>query len=194
MAGQPINLERRAQGINDLLRDHLKDPAAIAFVTDFLSAYVMFDDLIDGDAKRTDDDHWDLLETTLYALPGNPFFLQHSYLLLPVMRAAMCDYMVATQIERDARSSVLAFGKITDEDRAHRLLRASFERRNSVFDVAAQCVEILHGRDARLAFSMPWFAVTRDYELFDVYVAKVTAATRPKKEDSDGLVQQTQGA
>ena len=173
----------RADAIDALLeRTFAAEPAARDFVNAFMSACAFLDDMIDGDAVIDDAIAWKMFDLLLYGFPANPFFLTYHALLLPVIRTIMSDYRTATRIERDARDARLA-GEFRESDdcEAFRLLRSSFEQRNSFFDIVPHCVDILHGLDARTAFAEKWFPLTRDYEGFDDYVAKVTAGDRPRK-------------
>lgn len=168
--------------MEEWLRQHLQDKLAVEFVLSYQSACSWLDDLVDGDAGLDDENAWNLLETTLYWLPSNAFFLAHCTFLVPVMRMVVTDYETATRAERAARTCRLQGGfKASDDCLHYRLLRSSFELRNSVFNLAPLCVELLHGRAARVAFSGRWFELTRDYEKFDDYVEKVTAELRPEK-------------
>ena len=173
----------RADAIDALLEKvFAADPAARDFVNAFMSACTFLDDMIDGDAVIDDVIAWKMFDLLLYGFPANPFFLAYHGLLLPVIRTIMCDYRTATRIEREARDARLAGDfRAADDCDAFRLLRSSFEQRNSFFDIVPHCVDILYGQDARTAFAREWFPLTRDYEGFDDYVAKVTAGHRPRK-------------
>lgn len=181
--------ERRAQ-MDMLLAEHVKDQSAIDFINDWLWAFCALDDLIDGDVEQTDDLNWEIFETLLYKLPGNPFFFSHAPLLLPAMKMAMSTYEMSTAIERRAQTAnIMGEFEASEDCRAYRELRSSFELRNTCLDLALRCVELLHGPRARRVFSVPWFEASRDYEHFDVYVAKVTAEQRPKKRQDDNYVE-----
>lgn len=177
----PAQVERQ-NAVDAMVETGLADPFARDFVNGWMSACTWIDDLIDGDTEIDDTTAWKMFELLLYQLPANPFFLAHHSLLLPVMRTAMSDYQTATGIEREARWAK-SCGKFeeTDDCPLYRLLRSSFEQRNSFFDIVPHCVEILYGGDVRERFAREWFALTRDYERFDDYVAKVTARQRPLK-------------
>ena len=182
----------RAKEMGRLLACHVKDRYAIDFLNNVFWAYSWFDDLIDGDATIGHGSALDMFDVLMYRLPSNPFFLAHGNLILPATRVAMENYETATRIEWESRLAQCS-GLLDKSDSSllYRRLRSSFELRNSPFNLAPLCVDILHGKKARDDFAVQWATVSRDFELFDDYVEKVTASSRPMKPDqgdADGMV------
>jgi len=172
----------RGELIRDVLDRHLADPAAIEFIQSWHWLTQYCDDIIDGDAAWREKDRWALVELALCDFPTNPFYLQHGFALSPLMRQALHQYRQATIIELAAKECAEKEEfEASDDCHAYRLLRHSFELRNTYFDLAVACVERVHGRDVARVFSTEWYPLTRLYETFDEYVGKVTCMDRPQK-------------
>ena len=77
------------------------------------NAIQVFDDVADGDAVKPADLNAAIWQT-LVAMPANPFFMQHSATMLPVLAAAILKWHGANEAERaqdhDAKSFVWRAG------------------------------------------------------------------------------------
>ena len=157
----------------ELLREHLKDEKAIRFVQEYHRFASIIDDVTDKDREVGFLECSDLWMIAFRSLPSNDFFRAFTTQLVPLLVAALDGWQVATMLENEAR----AFGNPQDP-----MLHTSFELRHALHNIAPLCVELLHGPDARMAFSLEWAKLTRrNCGTFAEYVAKVTAENRPMK-------------
>ena len=173
-------VKERQELMTGVLEDHIKpeNMYAIKFIKTFLSICAWMDDLYDGDTVFTQKDAKALFEACLFQFPGNPFYIENAYWLTPTIKMIMTDWETSTGIEERAKRQLEMTGDIAT---VKSLLQHSFETRNTFFNIAPVCVEILYGKNARMDFAVDWYAITRNYETLEDYMAKVTAAERPKK-------------
>ena len=168
----------REENIRNMLDEHVKEPVAVAFIQDLLRFCELVDDVADGDREVRPEGCAELLRIALVNLPANPFFANFRDQLLGAIQISIDAWTRATELE-------IGVTEISTSTCIRHLdaLRCSFELRNTIFGVAPLCVELLHGHDAGETFSRVWLKLTREYESFEHYTAKVTATTRPRKED-----------
>ncbi|MBA4285476.1 MAG: hypothetical protein C0434_08095 [Xanthomonadaceae bacterium] len=108
------------------LLDALQDADAVEFVRMLGTVSQTWDDLVD-DAKT--DDVSAAFMTLLLELPTNPFYRAHVDRLLPVMRAAVFDWLASNELQR---------GDDDDLTLAHVL-------RDSLVAVVVECAAITRG-------------------------------------------------
>ena len=175
MTGMTAYNPVREEGMKSLVKDAFQNESAELFFWQFMDAMIFFDDIADGDYKYTLDDVCNMFMTVIFSLPFNTFASNHAVLIYPVLRKSILDWENATRIER----RMIGRNELDESERE--LLKISYERRNSPVDVAIEVVDMLHGPKKRREFADKWIPISRNYEQFDEYVAKVTALTRPEK-------------
>lgn len=120
----------------------------------------LWDDLIDKDKVRTDEEVNDAWRMALAEVPMNPFFHAHIHLLGPLIQNAVLQYEVANRIEKG------------QEQRKE----VAFWLRNGLLMVILTCMDILGGpvwvrQVGADFFSFAW----EDYQhLFGVFQKEMT--------------------
>ena len=95
----------------------------------------LWDDLIDKNNVRSDDEINSAFERALINVPSNPFFQKHFSALIPLMYTGIIGYMTANRMEqtKDAHSVEIAHGL-----------------RYAIGNVAAYAVSITNARPAAI--------------------------------------------
>jgi len=88
------------------------DEAAVDFLAGVFGAVHLWDDLIDGDHERSEEEIHRVFFWLLCEMPRNPFFAAHSVFLTAQMQALVDQWLMANQLERsgDADLQARAYG------------------------------------------------------------------------------------
>ena len=173
--------DERTVAIEDLLKEHLKSMAAIDFIQAVCRIIAFIDDIEDQDRQPTTAECREIIYYALVDLPLNQFFVDHRATLTTMLLTAIDSWQVATELERTAREETLLRKQMGQKPEIHPNLYKTYELRETIYQVAPICVQLVHGREARERFSTEWFRLTRSYEPFEDYAQKITASKRPKK-------------
>lgn len=129
------------------------DEAAVEFIEALGAISQVWDDLVDGDAVPTAGIHG-AFRLALVTLPGNPFYQTFQHKLVPVMDAAILDWMTATAIEKQSQEAA----------------RLAYVLRDSLAGVVVYCASLLGGAEWALEVAPRIRGAVHD-EPFDDYVA-----------------------
>ena len=108
-----------------------QDPFAIKFIRQIFYVSELWDDLIDKDKDRSNNEITDAFRIALCELPMNPFYRANIGILGPVIQNVCVAYDVANQIEAgDSKRKEVAFWL-----------------RNGIFLIILTCIDIIGGPD-----------------------------------------------
>ena len=118
--------------------------SAVAFVCLLARVFHLWDDLIDKDKQVSDSDINAAFTHALVTIPTNEFYQQHFWALQPIIRNAITNWHIATQIERSPNESNYPI---------------AFILRSSAVDIITACATIIGGEEHAVR-------VGRDIHLF----------------------------
>jgi hypothetical protein len=102
-------------------------PDAVKWLLDLFHAFQIFDDFADGDAVDRKDLNL-LIWNTLVGMQQNPFYMQNSFRLLPVIGVNILKWQASDTVERASNADAKSY-----------VWRAGY------YDIALAVVEICHG-------------------------------------------------
>lgn len=82
------------------------DEWAVKFCMDLLYISHLWDDLIDKDKERTNEEINDAFRIALIDIPLNPFFQNNRIILLPLIQNTILTYETANKIEKETGSEI----------------------------------------------------------------------------------------
>lgn len=115
----------------------------------------LWDDLIDKDKERTENEINDAFRICLYDIPSNPFYVQNVTILLPLIHSAIIQYEAANKIEK---------ADIQNKESA-------FWLRNGVLNVIGTSIYLIGGIDWYREVSGDFYSfLWQDYQsLYDIF-------------------------
>ncbi len=155
LTGLPPNGPEWRELRNAFVRDMLPDDDARALVMDWSDIIDWFDDIIDGDRQRTEEDAIRIMWEAVVNIPRNPFFHRWHQELVPLMNATMNTWIMANHIERNGGNMELAYGL-----------------RYTMHTMVMAVVEITRGREFMLDI-MPDFYTFFNYDNYPDWLASV---------------------
>lgn len=108
------------------------DKDASMFILQFFFVCHLWDDLVDKDRERTEEDINLAFQTFLLDMQENPFYIKHIVSLNPVIRCAVNDWYIANDLERSGN----------DHDRD-----ISYTLRCSILSVVSHTAYLVGGAD-----------------------------------------------
>jgi hypothetical protein len=127
-----LNHGDNKQDRENLLRWMRGNAQAVAFIEQLFYVCHLWDDLIDKDVRRTDEQINDAFWFALVELPLNPFYARHLAELHPVIISMIHEWHAANAMER---------GKDSDD------LDIAFTLRCNILSVVSQCAYLIGGRE-----------------------------------------------
>jgi len=112
--------------LNNVLNNHY----ATKLCCDYFEVAQAWDDLIDRDKELSDKEIHRAFALALVDIPNNPFYIQHSLQIQPVVGLSICKWLTANKYEDE--NNLVKYGK-------------AYMLRAGLYDLFAQCYIILYG-------------------------------------------------
>ena len=126
----------------------------------------LWDDLIDKDRLRTNEEISSAWTYALLDMHDNPFYQAYSKELQPIMRSAIIHWLSANELERDEDQNVKCMAYLL---------------RNDLLDILDYCIFLTHNRDMKITVALSVQlrrALAKDFQkLFSFFLTEMQEAS-----------------